>query len=756
MFKRRFDSKPLTVLCTLLVAVCLSAFALTRSGEWTLNPSDFRYDMSLWFSVDPAHYGDLDSYEIGAFVGDECRGKAQKIDLPDGGSCLYMRVRSNSASSEELSLLARPVGSEETVILKAGNGETLSFKADEMVGMPSSPYVVTPWFEVTVGSEEHGGVEFENGLYAYGTELTLKVETEMGYHFTAWSDGNTDNPRTIKVEGDLDLTAGVAVDVYRLTLNIDDEEFFTAELDYGAPVTAPEVPEREGYTFTGWFDLPATMPAQDLTLNGTYTANSYRLSLIVDGSEFEVRMFAYGAAVEIPEMPEREGYTFSGWNDEVPETMPAHDVEISGEYKVNTYKLTLVLDGEDYREFEVEYGTPLNREDFDGAEPEEREGYTFTGWGEVPETMPARDLDLNGSFTVNSYQLTLLLNGDVYEVMTVEYGATLQLPVPPEQEGQVFGGWDDAPETMPAHDLTLEGEYDFNGYTLTFIVDGTVYELKVVEYRSPIQVPELPEREGYTFSGWGEVPERMPARDLTFEAEYVLNSYKLTLIVDGEVYKEEEVAYGTELKIEDPEEREGYTFSGWGEVLKTMPARDLELEGQYVANIYRLTLMVDNDVYEVRNLAFGEDIVLPEMETRDGYTFSGWGEVPATMPAEDIELSAKYVRNLYKLTVYIDGELYYEAYIPFDGYVFIPEPEAPEGKMFEGWIEVVPETMPDHDLEINGKFGTIVGLDAIDAEAGYTIFTVNGAFVGTNLPAEYLRQLQPGLYIINGKKVLVK
>ena len=107
------------------------------------------------------------------------------------------------------------------------------------------------------------------------------------------------------------------------------------------------------------------------------------------------KTLASGQTVTAIEAPAKEGYTFAGWND-IPATMPDHDIEIVGSYTVNSYHLTYILDGETYKEADVPFGTKLTPE----AAPEKK-GYIFSGWQELPETMPSHDVEVNGIFNVN-------------------------------------------------------------------------------------------------------------------------------------------------------------------------------------------------------------------------------------------------------------------------------------------------------------------------------------------------------------------
>ena len=86
----------------------------------------------------------------------------------------------------------------------------------------------------------------------------------------------------------------------------------------------------------------------------------------------------YGDAVTPEPAPTKEGHTFSGWS-EIPATMPAHDVEVTGSFTVNTYKLVYKVDGEVYKTTEVTYGTAITPE-----EAPTKEGHTFSAGAKYP------------------------------------------------------------------------------------------------------------------------------------------------------------------------------------------------------------------------------------------------------------------------------------------------------------------------------------------------------------------------------------
>lgn len=245
---------------------------------------------------------------------------------------------------------------------------------------------------------------------------------------------------------------------YTLTFILDGEVFSMSELFEGDPVEAPDVPQKEGYTFSGWGEVPETMPAHDVTVNGSYNVNYYQLTITINGEAYSQEMVAYGTEIVLPTPPELEGRAFSYWKytgaDEGTTTMPAGNVTIDAVYDVLEFKVKYYIDGVFDSEKTYYYGETI-------AEyiPAEREGYTFSGWGEVPETMPAHDVELFGTYDVNYYTLTFILDGEEFSSTQVAYGSEITPPEVPEIEGLTFSGWEDVPETMPAHDVTITGSY---------------------------------------------------------------------------------------------------------------------------------------------------------------------------------------------------------------------------------------------------------------------------------------------------------
>ena len=300
---------------------------------------------------------------------------------------------------------------------------------------------------------------------------------------------------------------------YALTYQIGDEIYASYKIEEGAAITPEPAPTKEGYTFSGWSEIPETMPDHDVTITGSFSINKYKLTYLVDNLEYKLYEVEYGATITSEPAPTKEGYTFSGWS-EIPETMPANDVTVTGSFSINKYKLTYMIDNTEYKSYEIEYGTTITPEP-----APTKEGYTFNGWSGMPEAMPANDVTVTGSFSINKYKLTYAVDGEEYKNFEIEYGTTITPETAPIKEGYTFSGWNEIPETMPAHDVTVTGSFIINNYKLTYMIDDKVYKEVDYEYGATI-IPEPQPEGGYATFEWIDLPHTMPAHDVVVHASY--------------------------------------------------------------------------------------------------------------------------------------------------------------------------------------------------------------------------------------------
>ena len=169
----------------------------------------------------------------------------------------------------------------------------------------------------------------------------------------------------------------------------------------GEKAIQPDVPSRQGYQFTGWYlddtkyDFNAAVTG-NMTLTAKWTANSYTITFDTDGgSAIDPITQGYDTTINAPAAPTKTGYTFMGWNPVLPATMPAGDMTLTAQWRINRYTVTFDTDGGSaVAPITLDYGTQITAP----ADPT-REGYTFIGWDtEIPTTMPAGDMTITAKW----------------------------------------------------------------------------------------------------------------------------------------------------------------------------------------------------------------------------------------------------------------------------------------------------------------------------------------------------------------------
>ena len=155
----------------------------------------------------------------------------------------------------------------------------------------------------------------------------------------------------------------------------------------GEKAVKPDDPKVNGLTFGGWYtdedctdgnEYNFTAPVtKGMTLTAKWTANSYTIAFNTDGgSKIDPITQDYGTAIAAPANPTREGYTFMGWDKEIPTTMPAENMTIKAQWEINRYTVTFDTDGGS----EVDAQTVAYGEKAKTPADPTKTGYTFAGW----------------------------------------------------------------------------------------------------------------------------------------------------------------------------------------------------------------------------------------------------------------------------------------------------------------------------------------------------------------------------------------
>lgn len=267
-------------------------------------------------------------------------------------------------------------------------------------------YAINAAYHTTIyanGGEVYGGVYLnqsskitclaeDNGITAFKGKTVIGGTSSVNPSHVDWG----------LFYGGLDIygnTTGVIV-----TYKDGDSEHAKQVLPSGTLATRPDDPTATpGYTFGGWnkadgtaWDYASDKVTDNITLYAKWIANTYTVTFdTAGGTEIAPITQGYGTAITAPAAPTREGYTFIGWDTEIPTTMPAENMTVTAQWKINKYTITFdTAGGTEIAPIMQDYGTQIASP----AAPT-REGYNFVGWDKsIPATMPAENITITAQW----------------------------------------------------------------------------------------------------------------------------------------------------------------------------------------------------------------------------------------------------------------------------------------------------------------------------------------------------------------------
>ena len=388
-----------------------------------------------------------------------------------------------------------------------------------------------------------------------------------------------------------------------------------------------------------------------------------------EGKELDTQIIEVGNAATAPWEPEREGYTFIGWDKDFSNIQA--NLTVTAQYEKNKYFVTFLdYDGTSLGSQEVEHGQSAVAP----AEPV-RTGYTFTGWDKEFDIV-TQNMDVTAQYALKVWTVTYLnYDNSLIGTEQVVNGEDAKGMVA-TRKGWIFGQWYNTKNfeyvdlKNITSDMTVKAE--FSGeilFDVIYRVEGvTTFQIQTVYgfdasqiYYNPTNYPHIPQKESddvydYTFVGW--TPEvSYVTENIVQEAVFEASLRKFTVkFVDWNdiTLSEQIVEYGSEAETPTPE-RTGYTFTGWDKDLSFVTS-DLTVKAQYTINTYSVTF-VDYDDAVLRAaqvVEYGSDAVPPADPVRKGYTFTGWAPDYKNVTG-DMTVKAQYTINQYTVT-FVDHE----------------------------------------------------------------------------------------------------
>ena len=588
----------------------------------------------------------------------------------------------------------------------------------------------------------------KNIAYVDGNKIPEEPETTVKHHYTVEHYTENLDGTYSKVDKDTVVSEDVEIGT-KVSYEVKKYEGF--EYDESQTVNKDAtVPDNNNLVVKLYYTRNSYKVTYEY--EGTVPAGASNLP--------EEATYKYGANVTVAEEATAPGYTFSGWDKE-DFTMPAEDVVIKGSFTANTdtqYKVEHYLqdlDGNSYtlKDTETLAGTTDTTAT---ATPKQYPGFTYdsTVEGTKTEGVITGDgqLVLKLYYTRNSYKVTYEYEGTVPagasnlpEEATYKYGANVTVAEEATAPGYTFSGWDKEDFTMPAEDVVIKGSFTANTDTQYKVehylqdLDGNSYTLKDTETlagttdttatATPKQYP------GFTYDSTveGTKTEGVITGDgqLVLKLYYTRNNYKVTYEYEGTppsgasaLPTEETYKYGASVTVAEDATAPGYKFSGWDHEDFTMPAEDVVIKGSFEARNdtkYRVEHYLENLNDEGFTLEEGKDYaattdtkVTAEPKEYPGFTFDSTvvGTKTEGIVTGDGQLVLKlyYTRNNYKVTYEYEGTppsgasaLPTEETYKYGASVTVAEDATAPGYKFSGW-DHEDFTMPAEDVVIKGSF----------------------------------------------------
>lgn len=268
--------------------------------------------------------------------------------------------------------------------------------------------------------DEDGSIYKENVVFSDLFTLSLQKE---GYTGRLYRDADFLKPLTkdSKVKNGDTVYVKWTINSYTVTF-MDGEKVLATftNVPHGDTVTAPEVPEKDGKTFSRW-DKDFSKVTSDLTINAVYDVDTFTVTFKDGEKVLETQTVAYEAAATAPDtarLSPPEGMHFAKWDKDFSKV--TEDIEVSAVYELNVYTVI-------FKNGETTLKTEMVKHGFAATAPNVFDTPTekFVGW-DKPFDNVTSDLIVNAKFETKKFTLTFInFDGTTVYTAEVEYGASI-------------------------------------------------------------------------------------------------------------------------------------------------------------------------------------------------------------------------------------------------------------------------------------------------------------------------------------------
>ena len=478
----------------------------------------------------------------------------------------------------------------------------------------------------TMGSVSGGGT------YYYQNQAVITATPFYGYHFTAWHDGITANPRTVLVSQDSTFSANFAVNIYNISVASNNNTMGgvlgNGSYNYLSSATVSAT-ANFGYHFVQWTDGVTDNPRTFVVLSDSsfvaqFAPNNYSVAVSANdtamGTVYGNGVYSYNSIASISAVPSF-GYHFVQWNDG--DTSNPRLVTVLGnasytaQFAINSYAVSVTSAN-------PLMGTASGGGSFvHGANTyitaTASYGYHFTQWNDGNTDNPrlisvTQNASYVAQFAINSYSVSVSSNNNALGSVTgggiYVYNSQATLTATP-LHGFYFAQWSDGNTDNPriltvTSDVNLIAQFDSINYTLytssTNYAAGNVVGGGSYAYLSQVTITAMP-MPHYHFVQWTDSVTTNPrlvtlTSDTLFTAQFALDTHAVLALsadsVMGQVFGSGTWAYGTATYL-TALPNYGYHFTQWSDGNLQNPRRvivssDTVFSALFDYNVYTLSV----------------------------------------------------------------------------------------------------------------------------------------------------------------------
>lgn len=268
--------------------------------------------------------------------------------------------------------------------------------------------------------DKDGSIYKENVVFSDLFTLSLQKE---GYTGRLYRDADFLKPLTKDSKVKNGDTVYVKWTINKYTVTFMDGEKVLApftNVPHGETVTAPEVPKKDGKTFSKW-DKDFSKVTSDLTINAVYDVDTFTVTFKDGEKVLETQTVEYEAAATAPDtarLSPPEGMHFAKWDKDFSKV--TEDIEVSAVYELNEYTVT-------FKNGETTLKTEMVKHGFAATAPNVYDTATkkFVGWDKSFDNVTS-DIIVNAKFETKKFTLTFInFDGTTVYTAEVEYGASI-------------------------------------------------------------------------------------------------------------------------------------------------------------------------------------------------------------------------------------------------------------------------------------------------------------------------------------------